>query len=165
MHFSAKHLCAQGAILTVSAGFFFVACKPVPPPAPPPAMETFETERVEASLTNYRRTPSETTRIEVDRALAEMESEINELDVRSTKVSGADKAEVDQKASDLRVKYNKYRADFAAAQAEAGARSAGDKAGEALKKAGEATERAVEKTGDAIKDAAESVGETLNPNR
>lgn len=152
-------------LLCASVGLFFVACKPATPPTPPPAMETFETKRVETALAGYRKSPSEATKAEVDRALAEMESEISELDVRSSKVSGADKAETDRKASDLRAKHNHYRADFAAAQAEVGAKSIGEKTEETLKKAGDATERAVEKTGDAIKDAAESVGDALNPNR
>ncbi len=164
-HSPAKRFCINTAILAVSAGFIITACKPSAPPTPPPAMETFETQKVETAIANYRRTPSEETKRVVNLTFSEMESEINELDVRSTKVSGADKAETDRKASDLRAKYNHYRADFTAAQAEAGARSATKSAGEALKEAGDATERAVEKTGDAIKDAAESVGDALNPNK
>lgn len=162
-----KNFVLSAVLLPISVGLTVVGCKPVQPSTPPPvpAMETFETKRVETALADYRRSPNESSKAEVERALAEMNSEISELDVRSSKVSGADKEETDRKASDLRTKYNHYRADFAAAQTEVGAKSVGEKAESALKKAGDATERAVEKTGDAIKDAAESVGDAINPNR
>ena len=162
---SPKRFCLNLALLASAVGFVAVGCKPSAPPTPPPAMQTFETQKVESAIASYRRAPSEEAKRGVDLALSEMESEINELAVRSGKVSGADKAENDRKLADLREKYARYRTDFAAAQAEATTKSATEATTDALKKAGDATERAVEKTGDAIKDAAHSVGDALNPNK
>lgn len=134
------------------------SCKPsASAPPPKPAIETLETSAVENAIRQYRNQPSEQSARAVDLALAKMESEVRELEVRSGKVSGDDKAENDRKLRDLRMKYEAFRAEFTAAKAAAGAQKAGD----SVEKAGDAAGRAVEKAGDAIKDAADSVGDAL----
>lgn len=164
---SSKRICANAA-LVLAGGLIFAACKPAPPPppsTPPPAIQTFETKKVETAIAAYKSSPSETTKSEVDLALADMESEIKELEVRSTKVSGAEKTENDQKLSDLKDKYNRYRMDYTGARAEVETKSAGEATKDALEKVGDSAERAVEKTGDAIKDAADKVGDALTPDK
>lgn len=128
---------------------------------PKPAIETLETSAVENAIRKYRNQPSEQSAREVDLALANMESEVRELEARSNKVSGDDKAENDRKLRDLRMKYEAFRAEFTAAKAAAGVQKAGDAAASTVEKAGDAAGRAVEKAGDAIKDAADSVGDAL----
>lgn len=159
-----KRFCVNAAIVA-TGGLVFAACKPAPPPEPPPAMQTFETKKVETAISAYKTEPSETNKRNVDLALADMESEIKELEVRSTKVSGADKAENDSKLSDLKEKYNHYRMDFTKVQAEVETKKAGEATKDALEKVGDSAEKAVEKTGDAIKDAAEKVGDALTPDK
>lgn len=158
-----KRFCVNAAIVA-TGGLLFAACKPAPPPEPPPAMQTFETKKVETAISAYKSAPSDTTKKAVDLALADMESEIKELELRSTKVSGADKAENDRKLSDLKEKYTHYQVDFTKARAEVETKSAGEATKDAFEKVGDSAEKAVEKTGDAIKDAAEKVGDAINPN-
>ena len=91
---------------------------------------------------------------EVEKALADLNSEIKELEVREAKVGGAEKDEVTKKLTDLRAKYNAYSADFTAAKVKA-----------SVTKAGEATGQALEKAGEAVKDAAQSVGDSLKSDK
>lgn len=87
---------------------------------------------------------------EVEKALADLNAEIKELEVRQSTVGGAEKDEATRKLSDLRDKYNAYVAEFTGARVQASA----NKAGEAVKKAG-----------DAVKDAAQSVGDSLKSDK
>lgn len=91
---------------------------------------------------------------EVEKALADLNVEIKELEVREAKVGGAEKDEATRKLSDLRAKYNAYNTDFTAAKVKA-----------SVTKAGEATGQALEKAGEAVKEAAQSVGDSLKSDK
>ncbi|HEY5770382.1 MAG TPA: hypothetical protein VIS71_11100 [Terrimicrobium sp.] len=130
--------CCLGAI---------VACKPS---EPPPATKTTETSVVEEKISKFKSDPSKANMDEVEKALADLNSEIKELEVREAKVGGAEKDEATRKLADLRVKYASYSTDFTAAKVKA-----------SVAKAGEATGEALEKAGEAVKDATKSVGDSL----
>jgi uncharacterized protein YukE len=128
-----------------------VACKPT---EPTPPMKTSETAVVEEKIRKFKAEPSKVNMNEVEKALADLNTEIKELEVREAKVGGSEKDEATRKLSDLRAKYNAYTADFTAARVQA-----------SVNKAGEATEQALQKAGDAVKDAAESVGDSLKSDK
>ena len=134
--------CCVGAI---------AACKPAQPPQP---MKTLETVTVEEKIRIFKADPSKANMTEVEKALADLNAEIKELEVREAKVGGAEKDEATRKLSDLRGKYDAFSADFTAAKVQA-----------SVNKAGETTQRALEKAGDAVKDAAQSVGDSLKSDK
>jgi hypothetical protein len=117
-------------------------------------MKTSETTVVEEKIRKFKAEPSKVNMDEVEKALADLNSEIKELEVREAKVGGAEKDEATRKLSDLRAKYNIYSADFTAAKVKA-----------SVEKAGEATGQALEKAGDAVKDAAQSVSDSLKSDK
>jgi hypothetical protein len=139
------------AIFTACCFGAIVACKPV---EPPPPMKTSETAMVEEKIVKFKSDPSKANMDEVEKALADLNSEIKELEVREAKVGGAEKDELTKKLTDLRAKYNSYSTDFTAAKVKA-----------SVTKAGEATGRALEKAGEAVKDAAQSVGDSLKSDK
>lgn len=132
-----------------AAGFYcaIVACNPTQPALP---MKTSETKAVEEKIRDFKAEPSQVNMQEVEKALADLNAEIKELEVRQSTVGGAEKDEATRKLSDLRDKYNAYVAEFTGARVQASA----NKAGEAVKKAG-----------DAVKDAAQSVGDSLKSDK
>ncbi len=97
----------------------------------------------------------------VNLTFSEMESEINEVDVRSTKGIRGRQSRDGQKGRRLAREVQSLPGPISTARAGGGGSRVGppNLPGEALKEAGDATERAVEEAGDAIKDAAESVGD------
>ena len=135
-------------IVTACCFAAIVACKP---PAPPPT-KTSETAVVEEKMLKFKSDPSKANMDE--RALADLNSEIKELEVREAKVGGAEKDEVTKKLTDLRAKYKVYSTDFTAAKVKA-----------SVTKAGEATGQALEKAGEAVKDAAQSVGDSFKSDK
>jgi hypothetical protein len=80
-----------------------VACKPTEPP-----MKTSETSVVEEKIRKFKAEPSKVNMNEAEKALADLNSEIKELEVREAKVGGAEKDEATRKLSDLRASYNAY---------------------------------------------------------
>ena len=139
------------AIVTACCFGAIAACKPA---QPPPAMKTSETAVVEEKLLKFKSDPSKANMDAVEKALADLNSEIKELEVREAKVGGAEKDEATRKLADLRVRYNTYSADFTAAKVKA-----------SVTKAGEATGQAMEKAGEAVKDAAQSVSDSLKSDK
>ena len=135
------------AIFTACCLGAIAACRPT---EPPPQMKTTETAMVEEKILKFKSDPSKVNMDEVEKALADLNSEIKELEVREAKVGGAEKDEATKKLTDLRAKYNIYSTDFTAAKVKA-----------SVSKAGEATGQALEKAGDAVKDAAQTVGDSL----
>jgi uncharacterized protein YukE len=125
-----------------------VACKPTA------SMKTSETAVVEEKIRKFKAEPSKVNMSEVEKALADLNSQIKELEVREAKVGGAEKDEATRKLSDLRASYNAYNAEFTAAKVQA-----------SVNKASEATGQALEKAGDAVKDAAKSVGDSLKSDK
>jgi hypothetical protein len=128
-----------------------VACNPT---QPTPPMKTSETEAVEKKIREFKADPSNVNLQEVEKALADLNAEIKELELRQSTVGGAEKDEATRKLSDLRAKYNAYVAEFTGARVQASANKAGEATGEALRKAG-----------DAVKDAAQSVGDSLKSDK
>jgi hypothetical protein len=125
-----------------------VACKPAA------SMKTSETAVVEEKIRKFKAEPSKVNMSEVEKALADLNSKIKELEAREAKVGGAEKDEATRKLSDLRASYNAYNAEFTAARVQA-----------SVNKASEATGQALEKAGDAVKDAAKSVGDSLKSDK
>jgi hypothetical protein len=126
-----------------------VGCKPTEPP-----MKTSETAVVEEKIRKFKAEPSKVNMSEVEKALADLNSQIKELEVREAKLGGAEKDEASRKLSDLRASYNGYYAEFTAARVQA-----------SVNKASEASGQALEKAGEAVKDAAQSVGDSLKSDK
>ena len=122
------------------------ACKP----SEPVPTATAKTAVVEEKIRQFKADPSKANMNEVEKALADLNVEIKELEIREAKVGGAEKDEVTRKLTDLRAKYNAYGADFTAAKVQASAN-----------KATEATTQALQKAGEAVKEATESVRDSL----
>ena len=127
------------------------ACKPA---EPTPPMKTPETVTLEEKIRIFKADPSKANMTEVEKALADSNAEIRELEVREAKAWGAEKDEATRRLSDLRAKHDACSADFTAAKVKA-----------SVNKAGETTQRALEKAGDAVKDAAQSVGDSLKSDK
>jgi hypothetical protein len=124
-----------------------VACKPQVPPKPDVSAETAE---VEAKIQKFKATPNRENMEGADRALADSNAKIKELEVRESQLNGAEKEKTFAQLSALRTQYNLYRVEIASVKVQT-------VTGRALEKAGDA----VEKAGDAMKDAADSVGDSL----
>ena len=124
------------------------ACNPT---QPTPPMKTSETTAVEEKIRDFKAEPSQVNMQEVEKALADLNAEIKELELRQSTVGGAEKDEATRKLSDLRDKYNAYVAEFTGARVQASANKAGEATGEALKKAGEAVKDATQSVGDSLK--------------
>ncbi|MET0222842.1 MAG: hypothetical protein ABW346_00490 [Terrimicrobium sp.] len=134
-------------ILTALCLAVIAACKPPEPPKPDISAETAE---VEAKIQKFKATPTRATMEEMDRALADMNAKVKELETRESQVSGAEKEKTAGKLSALRTQYNLYMVEIAGAKVQAVTDRALEKAGEA-----------VEKAGEAMKDAADSVSDSL----
>jgi paraquat-inducible protein B len=139
---------------TIFAAGCFGAISACNPTQPTPPIKTTETAAVEEKIRKFKAEPSKVNMQEVEKALADLNAEIKELELRQSTVGGAEKDEATRKLSDLRAKYNAYNTDFTAARVQASANKAGEATGEALKKAGEA-----------VKDAAQSVGDSFKSDK
>ena len=116
---------------------------------PVSATTTFETAGLDRAIEAYRTNPTEQNKAAVDKAFAELDTEIAELKQKAATSSGNEKIETERKLADLQAYRDKQRANYAGEKAEDAAASAG----EAIKDATEEVGRAIEKTGDAIKKA------------
>ena len=134
-------------ILTAFCLAAIAACKPSEPPKPESSAETAE---VEAKIQKFKATPAKATMEEVDRALANMNAKIKELESRESQMSGAEKEKTAAKLSALRTQYNLYTVEIAGMKVQAVTDRALEKA-----------KAAVEKAGDAMKDAADSVSDSF----
>ena len=105
---------------------------------------------MEAKIQKFKATPNRENMEEADRALADMNAKIKELEAREPQVSGAEKDKTVGKLSAFRTQYNLYTVEIASVKVQA-------VTGRALEKAGDA----VKKAGDAMKDAADSVSDSL----
>jgi hypothetical protein len=124
-----------------------VACKP----SEPVPTATGKTAVVEEKIRQFKADPSKTNLNEVDKALADLNVEIKELEIQEAKAGGAKKDEITRKLSDLRAKYNACNGDFTAAKVQAGANKATEATAQALQKAGEAVKGATESVRDSLK--------------
>ena len=137
-----------GAMLSAFCLSLVVACKPQEPPKPDVSAETAE---VEGKIQKFKATPNRENMEEADRALADMNAKIKELEAREPQVGGAEKDKAVGKLSAMRTQSNLYTLEIASVKAQA-------VTGRALEKAGDA----VKKAGDAMKEAADAVSDSFN---
>ena len=94
------------AIATAYCLGAFAACGPT---EPPPPIKTSETATVEEKISRFKSDPSKANMDEVEKALANLNVEIKELEVREAKVGGAEKDEATRKLTDLRAKVQRLQ--------------------------------------------------------
>ena len=138
-------------VLATSCLLVIAGCKPNETAS---TGKTSETAVVEERIQKFKADPSRLNLVEAEKALADLNSEIKELEVREATAGGAEKDEATKKRSELREKYNAYLADFTAAKVQSTVSKASEKTGEALQKAG-----------DAVKEAAQSVSDSLKSDK
>ena len=116
-----------------------------------PAAETsnFETTKLGLTIDAYIAGPSDAKAADVDRAFAELDLEIAELNQRIARSTGAEAAEAKAKEDNLRT----YRDREMLRWTEARARAAGNEVGSAAREIGENAEDAARKVGEGVKDA------------
>lgn len=118
-------------------------------PVPQSHTATFETETLAREIDAYKTNPTAQQKAKVDRAFAELDGEIHELEARLQSTTGAERAETDRKLAGLKSYRNAQRARYAGDRAE----TLGEKASEGIKDAVRETREAIKETGDAVKDA------------
>ncbi len=145
---------------------------PMPLSQPVPITKTFETSRLGKAIDTYEAEPTAVNSAAVDKAFADLNVEVAELQERVTKTTGTDRDEAAAKAKNLMNYRDAETLRFAKAKAAAagdgrspvdsrsgaqkiedGAKNAADKVEDAAKDTGDTLEHAAKKTGDAIKDA------------
>ncbi len=131
-----------------------------PTGAPRAATKTFETARLGKEIDRYEKESTAPQAAAVQKAFAELDTEIAELNERAAKTDGADRAEAEQKAVNLRTYRSAEEARFlkakgAAALGTVGAdgRSAGEKIEDSARRTGAKLKDTGEKIGDALRDA------------
>ena len=148
---SAMRILLFRKLLAAACLFLIVGCKPNETAS---TGNTSKTAAVEERIRKFKADPSRLNLVEAEKALADLNSEIKELEVREATVGGAEKDEATKKRTELREKYNAYLADFTTARVQSSVSKASEKTGEALQKAG-----------DAVKEAAQSVGDQLKSDK
>lgn len=142
-------------LLTVGGSLvlFLSACekKPQVVEKPTSATSTFETARLGTAIDAYIASPGETTAANVQKAFAEIDGEIAELDQRVATGTAGESAEAKVKADNLRAYRDKEKLRYTEAQARAKTNAAAEK-----------SESTAEKVGDGVKDAAEAVKDGVN---
>lgn len=141
----------------------FAACekKPQVVEKPTPSLTNIETTRLGVAIDAYVANPSETQSASVDKAFAELDGEIAELDLRVTKTTGAEREEAQTKAAQLHTYRDKEMARFTEAKARAKTNAAAKDTETKVEKAGDAIKDGAKEVGDAVKDAADTVKEKL----
>lgn len=136
------------AILAASCLGVIVACKPSESPKPDVSSEIAP---VEEKIARFKAEPTSANKDQVDKALADLNVKIKELELREAKESGAAKDETAGKLSALRTKYNLYVVEVTAVKAKAATGKALEKTGHAMEKAGEAVKEAAGSVSDSLK--------------
>lgn len=132
-----------------------------PVPEPVAKTKTLETARLGSAIDAYERSPGAASQAEVRKALADLDSEIAELELLVARRTGADRDEAAAKLKNLRAYRAAEMARFTAAEGKGAvvptaapdARSGAEKVEDAARRTGNAIEDAAQKTGDAVKDA------------
>ena len=122
---------------------------------PTPQTTNLETNRLGTTIDAYVQAPNLERAAEVDRAFAELNGEIAELDQRAANSNGDVRATAVSKAADLRSYRDKEHIRYLEAQVRA-------KSDEAKQSSSDMTEKlkdAAQKTGEGVRDAAEAVKE------
>jgi hypothetical protein len=147
----------SSCILATTMVFVLPACeekKPQTVEKPTPSLSNRETERLGAAVDAYLADPTEARASDVERALAELDGEIAELDERVEKSSGGHREEAQRKAVPLRAYRDREKARFTEARLRA-------KTQEEVSTVGSRIEAAAEKVGDGVKDAVDTVKEKM----
>jgi len=169
-------------LLILGSLLLFAGCDqkpkdPVEPPKEPTATatstKTYETVHVERAIDAYIKYPSPGNEAEVERALAELSTEIALVQNRAAKATGEQKNELEALARRL-IEFQEQQAlRFARAKADAKkkeedslsekAREAGEKAKEAAREAGNVVREALKEAAEATEEAARRAKEKLDP--
>lgn len=141
--------------LTIATIVGLSACEKKPQVVEKPVAETqnFETGKLGTTIDAYISSPTATNAAAVERAFADLDGEIAELDQRLAQNPGSDTAETQRKAGELRTYRDKEKLRYT----EALARAKAAQARESAQGANESVKDAAEKVGEGVKDAAESV--------
>lgn len=141
--------------LAFAATLLLAACdrQPQVVEKPTPATANLETSRLGQEIDRYISNPTTEQAATVDKAFAELDGEIAELDQRASQVTGAERDEAQAKASNLKA----YRAKEQMRYTEAKARAQANAAAESTQGVGEKIEEGARKAGEGVKDAAEAV--------
>ncbi len=135
-----------------------------PPPLPVARTDTFETRVLGREIDAFDRTPSAEQHARVQKALAELDGEIAELEEQVAKKTGDGRAEAARKLTDLRSYRKGEQARFALLEAKAPLREIPETAapphGEGVgEKIGATLDKAARKVGEGVRDAADEVRE------
>ena len=132
-----------------------------PVPEPVAKTKTLETSRLGSAVDAYERNSNAENLADVKKALADLDSEIAELEALVAKRSGSERDEAAAKLHNLQTYRTAETARFTAAQAKAqvglapsgDARTGAEKVEDTAKNLGNSIEDAARRTGGAIKDA------------
>lgn len=131
---------------------------------PEAATATLETKKLGAAIDQYVSTPSAENAANVNRAFADLDGEIAELQARVAKTSGSDQAEAQAKLTNLQTYRATETARYAAATATlpqtnitpvepVDTRTGAEKVEHTLDKVGRSIELGAKNVGDKVKDA------------
>jgi hypothetical protein len=142
---------------------FLSACeeKPQVVEKPTAATTNFETARLGTAIDTYIATPSDAQAADVEKAFAEIDGEIAELDQRASSATGAERTEAQTKAGDLRAYRDKEKMRYTEAQARAKTNAAGEQAESAAQKVGEGVRDAADAVKTGVDNAVDTVKENL----
>lgn len=124
---------------------------------PAPATSNVETTRLGSAIDAYISNPGAAQAATVDKAFAELDGEIAELNERLATDSGEDRSEAKSKADNLRVYRDKEHARYMGAQA----RVKTNAVKEEVKDFGDKVEAGARKAGDAVRDAGQAIDKKL----
>lgn len=123
---------------------------------------TRETENAKEKVAEFAATPTETQRLEADKALAALDKEIAELEVFVQQSSGSEQIKAQEKLdnlkrtrAELQTVYNEGRFDETTRKAKNAIIQFGERVGESLENAAESVGNALERAGDKIKESTE----------
>lgn len=162
---------APALILAGALALATVACekKPEVVEKPVPATSNLETSTLGTAIDGYVANSTSGQAALVDKAFAELDGEIAELDRRVADVTGAERTEAQAKADNLRSFRDKERLRYTEAQAraktnevKADTRDAGDRVEETARDAGEKVKDAAEAVKDSVENTVDKVRDKLD---
>ncbi|MES2310270.1 MAG: hypothetical protein V4507_15560 [Verrucomicrobiota bacterium] len=75
-------------------------------------IKTFETERAKSAINNYQETGSNDSKAHVEKAFADLDQEIRELEIRVQATTGEKRAEAQYKLDALKKRASELRTDY-----------------------------------------------------
>lgn len=123
---------------------------------------TRETDAVGKAIDLYEQDPSAANKAAADKALADLDGEIAELDAQIAKSTGGEKSEAELKRNNLRDYRAAQAARLTAFKAKAAvATPSAERVNNAGERVGDTIERGAQKTGDALDNAGRKVGDAI----